>query len=88
MTPAATMANLVLSRHEESGAWTFGSDRAVVLALGDAHDADDQQQNKYVSRVEKDTAGVVRDLQQLTVNVFQMQGVLPGSLHDCAHAAS
>ena len=43
---------------------------------------DPQRQNKYSIRVEKDTAGVVRDLQQLTVNVFQMQGVLPATLDE------
>ena len=74
--------NLVLSRHEESGAWTFGSGTVQwSWALDDVHDANDpQRQNKYSIRVEKDTAGVVRDLQQLTVNVFQMQGVLPATL--------
>ena len=74
--------NLVLSKHEESGAWTFGAGTVQwSWALDDTHDVNDpQRQNKYSIRVEKDTHGVVRDLQQLTVNVFQMQGVLPATL--------
>lgn len=76
--------NLVLSKHPESGAWTFGAGTVQwSWALDDFHDVNDpQRQNKYAIRVEKDTAGVVRDLQQLTVNVFQMQGVRPATLHE------
>ena len=44
--------NLVLSRHEESGAWTFGSGTVQwSWALDDTHDANDpQRQNKYSIR--------------------------------------
>lgn len=41
---------------------------------------DPQRANKYDIRVERDLMGGVRDLKQLTVNIFEDQGVLPGSL--------
>ena len=50
-------------------------------ALDATHDANDPQRaNKYNIRVEEDARGPDRDLQQLTVNVFQDMGVLPATL--------
>ncbi|KAH8078449.1 hypothetical protein JL720_9640 [Aureococcus anophagefferens] len=64
---------------------TFDSGSAThnlwAWALDATHDANDPQRaNKYNIRVEEDARGPDRDLQQLTVNVFQDMGVLPATL--------
>ena len=54
-------------------------------ALDATHDANDPQRaNKYNIRVEEDARGPDRDLQQLTVNVFQDMGVLLDAQVECA----
>lgn len=79
--------NLVLFRHPNSGAWTFGAGTVQwSWALDATHDPNDPQRaNKYDIRVETDVRGPIRDLQQLTVNIFQDQGVLPASLDPTLH---
>ncbi|KAK7231917.1 hypothetical protein SO694_00083059 [Aureococcus anophagefferens] len=74
--------NLVYFRDPASKAWTFGAGTVQwAWALDATHDANDPQRaNKYNIRVEEDARGPDRDLQQLTVNVFQDMGVLPATL--------
>ena len=76
--------SIVLFRSPESGAWTFGAGTVQFSwALGDLHDVNDPQRaNKYDVRVERDVMGGVGDIKQLVINVFEDQGVMPGSLEE------
>lgn len=74
--------SLVLHRRPGRGAWTFGAGTVQwSWGLDPEHDPNDPQRaNKYTLRVGTDQRGACPEVQQLTVNVLAMMGLVPGSL--------